>query len=365
MDLCKVCVLLVFFMSELIYIGSCLSGLRLKRNSMDRDSTVLLKTVAAAFDNRTAAAAAAGGHWPCGMRVFSQRQRHLCHAQPGLAAVLEDAAKLAVANCQRVFRYSHWNCVLPKHILHTNTVYRETAFLHALLAASLSDRISNACNSGELKQCKCIPAEKLLQQGKDSNGYYVFHRGGRVPCSAYSTRFVRRFLHIYQSSSNQITRIHRDNAIIGLKEYLKNLKRFCINKMDECVTPESRNCIRRICWLRPGKFTDVVDKLKEHYHRAHQKDISNDLMRQQPEKEGQKYYSNMQFIQDSPDYCDETHGLTCENELNCMRSCCGRGYKTQTISKVYPCRCQWNNKSENYNLVCKNCVSEIRVYKCN
>ncbi|XP_022196812.2 protein Wnt-4-like [Nilaparvata lugens] len=330
---------------------------------MDRDSTVLLRTVAAAFggENRTGG----GGGWPCGMQVFSRRQRTLCHKRPALAAVLEGTVHLATTHCQRVFRFSPWNCLLPKQIVHTNTVYRETAFLHALLVACLADRIADACNSGKLKHCRCIPAARRLQQDNEHNGNYVFHRGARVPCSAYSTRFVRRFLHIHQSASNQITRIHRDNALIGLKEYLRNLQRFCFNKMDDCFTQESRDCNKRVCWLRPGKFTDVVEKLKEHYHRAHQKSINNDLMRHQQEEDGLEYLSNMQFIQDSEDYCDETHGLICENDDSCMRSCCGRGYRLHTIQKMHPCRCQWDKKSENYNLVCRSCVSEIPVYKCN
>ena len=99
---------------------------------------------------------------------LSQRQKRLCEQNMELMKFVLQGAWMALEECGRLFasNTNGWKCNLLGNssrrrvgrkgkplVVEEST--RESAFLHALLSASVSYQITKACSAGNLSVCGC------------------------------------------------------------------------------------------------------------------------------------------------------------------------------------------------------------------
>lgn len=71
--------------------------------------------------------------------------------------------------------------------------------------------------------------------------------------------------------------------------------------------------------------------------------------------------SALQFLTNSPTYCQKTVGRICTDISNCGTLCCGRGFQRSFIKVYNHCMCQ---KEGCCRLKCHRCLMEKPVLIC-
>ena len=88
-------------------------------------------------------------------------QVQLCRSNLELMRTIVHAARGAMKACRRAFADMRWNCssieLAPNYLLDLERGTRESAFVYALSAATISHTIARACTSGDLPGCSCGP----------------------------------------------------------------------------------------------------------------------------------------------------------------------------------------------------------------
>ncbi|CAK1603453.1 unnamed protein product [Parnassius mnemosyne] len=334
--------LIVYFASYFAIVSYLVEG----------SKPVLQGTVEALFVDRSQVI------YPGACKVINStaRQLKICRKDPGLQIVLSTAKSQAIEACEQYFQYDRWNCSLvfngkeKKSIF--NKIYRETAFVHALVAASLSHAIAKGCASGDLYRCSCLRTRRKynttqLKSGRCGDDF------------KYAKRLVKNFLDVKQVSSDAVAEILKQDVLIGIDSIGEHLKEVC-----KCHG-FSGSCTTKTCWKRLTPFSSVMGLLKKHYHHAIKKKIvtspakspSPARIKIRLERERNKLI----YVQRTPNLCVSTKGRVCKDRNNCATLCCGRGFTVskKTISKR--CRC----KMENCCFVsCDMCVEEVDVFTC-
>uniref|UniRef100_A0AAU7EBU1 Protein Wnt n=1 Tax=Terebratalia transversa TaxID=34513 RepID=A0AAU7EBU1_TERTR len=303
------------------------------------------------------------------------RQRKLCRNNPNVMLSLREGALIGINECQWQFRHSKWNCstlekdssVFGKLMLKVGS--QEAAFVYAIQSAGAVYGITKACSTGQLPQCACDDTKRPPSKSRDRKG--IFTWGGCSDNVKFGIDFTKRFV----DSKEKITRdgralmnLHNNRA--GRKAVQKSMKLEC-----KCHGV-SGACTIRTCWYTMKPFRDVGNYLRQKYNGAIQVMVNQAgtklIVAQRTFKKATR--RDMVYFESSPNYCiyDPTTGSlgTAGRECNrtskgtngCELMCCGRGYNTVNVRKVFKCECkfQWCCFVN-----CQWCEKRVDIHTCN
>ncbi|XP_050362207.1 protein Wnt-4 [Nymphalis io] len=311
---------------------------------------VLQKTVEALFTDRSDAIHLGA----CKVFTSSKRQSKMCRKEPGLVKILVTAKQQAIAACEESFQYDRWNCSLVYNRKAKRSIfkkiYRETAFIHALVAASITHAIARGCSSGELSRCSCLGSFQNISSQL---------RGGCGDDFKFGKRFTKNFLEWKQAGTDQIAEILKQDVNIGIDVVGEQLREVC-----KCHG-FSGSCTTKTCWKRLGPFNSAMGLLKKHYHHAVKKKLVNYTtkraitpnVRRKMEVDRKK----MVYLQKTPNLCVSTKGRICKDRHNCATLCCGRGFIVGKKSVSSRCRCKMVDCCF---VKCDTCVEEVDFFTC-
>lgn len=152
---------------------------------------------------------------PCAYVAASRKQNHQCRKDAGLPRAVKDASQLARTHCAEQFRYDRWNCSAEtrgKRNIYKK-LYRETAFVHALVAAALTHSITRACSEGKMTKCTCVGGGI----GGAAKSTSMAWRWGECNDNLkHGKRVTRRFLELgQQNSGDQVAEMLRHNSEVS------------------------------------------------------------------------------------------------------------------------------------------------------
>lgn len=260
---------------------------------------------------------------------------------------MANARTQAIDACEQNFQYDRWNCSLiyngkaKKSIF--KKIYRETAFIHALVAASLTHAVAKGCASGDLYRCSCL---------RRNNTHW---KAGCGDDFKYGKRLIRNFLGLKEIGNDQISNILKQNALVGINSVKQHLKEVC-----KCHG-FSGSCTTKTCWKRLVPFNSVMGLLKKHYHHAVRKKILNITMYGHSKSKNILDVDKLVYIQRTPNLCVSTEGRICKDRNNCATLCCGRGFIISKKSVRNKCRCKMPKCCL---VICDTCVEEMDVFTC-
>ncbi|XP_040886258.1 protein Wnt-16 [Toxotes jaculatrix] len=289
----------------------------------------------------------------CANLPLSQRQRELCRKKPFLLPSIQDGARLAITECQSQFRHERWNCSTTDdpsvfgYELTSGT--KETAFIHAVMAAGLVHAVTRSCSQGNMTECGC---DARLQGG--SSAAEGWHWGGCSDHIQYGTWFSRRFIDntVKNTSTSEggytLITINQHNTEAGRQAVDRTMSTDC-----RCHGV-SGSCAVKTCWRTMAAFERVGIYLKERYERSVQ---VWDRSRRKPRRKDQRRLPvdkhQLIFFNKSPNYClqDRRRGVAGTRGRRCNRTssgpdgcnllCCGRGYNTHVVRHVQRCECKF------------------------
>ncbi|XP_068621550.1 protein Wnt-4 [Battus philenor] len=306
-------------------------------DSVQGSKTVIQRTVESLFVDRSHEAYTGA----CQIPNSTTRQLKICRKDPGMQIVLSNAKSQAIEACEQSFQYDRWNCSLvynrkaKKSIF--NKIYRETAFVHALVAASLTHAVAKGCASGDLYRCSCLRKRKIntTQNGSGCGDNFM-----------YGKKLIKNFLDIKHTGTDNVSTILKQDVLIGINSIGEHLKEVC-----KCHG-FSGSCTTKTCWKRLGPFNSAMGLLKKHYHHAVRKKIVNTSI---------DIDNKLVYIQRTPNLCKSTKGRVCKDRNNCATLCCGRGFIVSKKSVSSRCRCRMENCCF---VTCDTCVEEVDVFQC-
>ncbi|XP_044729191.1 protein Wnt-4 [Chrysoperla carnea] len=292
---------------------------------------------------------------PCYWLRASRQQYTQCRREPGLANVLNDSRFLTIQQCEDQFRYDRWNCSHSKNMF--KKVYRETAFMHALNAASITTMVSRACAEGKLKKCHCsTKAKKNKIDGDDGNlAENKWKWGGCGDNLQYGRRFVRKFLQLRAHSADFQETILSHNSEVGIRTVASQMRDVC-----KCHGV-SGSCSIKTCWRRVPPLIITATQLKKKYHRAMKFEFGNRATRRAEPTNKKWPKGQLLYLENSSTFCAVTPHRKCLNRMNCATLCCGRGYYTKIVYENRNCNCRWKKKFE---MICDQCSFEIEEFTC-
>lgn len=290
----------------------------------------------------------------CKLINAAKRQIKMCTRDPGIADVLAVAKDQAIISCEEAFEYDRWNCSLTynkkamRYIF--NKIYRETAFIYALVAASLTHAIAKACASGDLTSCSCVG-----NLGKNSS----WKISGCGDDFKHGKRLTKNLLDFKHAGTDQIAEILKQDVIVGVDAIGEQLREVC-----RCHG-FSGSCTTKTCWKRLGPFNSAMGLLKKHYHHAVKKKIVNYTTKRAANPKIRKKIKverkHLVYLQKTPNLCLSTKGRICKDRNNCATLCCGRGYLTAKRNITSRCKCRMVNCCF---VECDNCVTEVDFFTC-
>ncbi|XP_011567863.3 protein Wnt-4 [Plutella xylostella] len=286
----------------------------------------------------------------------SPRQTKICNRDPGLEETIDVAKNQAISSCEDAFRYDKWNCSLvfnnkPKRNIF-NKIYRETAFVFALTAASLSHAVAKGCASGSLVKCSC-----LNNFGK--NTVKEWKTAGCGDDFRYGKRITRNFLDFKHAGNDQIADTLKQNVLVGVEAVGEQLREVC-----KCHG-FSGSCTTKTCWKRLPPFSSAMGLLKKQYHHAVKKKIVNYTTKRaitpKVRKRIRKDRKSLVYLQKTPNLCVSTVGRPCRDRQNCATLCCGRGYNKYQRAVDSRCNCKMLNCCF---VKCDTCRENVDFYVC-
>ncbi|XP_069376139.1 protein Wnt-16 [Paralichthys olivaceus] len=299
--------------------------------------------------------ASAGGpeNMSCSNLPLSHRQRELCRKKPFLLPSIQDGARLAIDECQSQFRHERWNCSVSRrppvfgHELTSGT--KETAFIHAVMAAGLVHAITRSCSQGNMTECGC---DARLQGG--GSVAERWHWGGCSDHIQYGTWFSRRFI---DDAAKNTSTSRGGYTLVTMNQHNTEAGRQAIDRtmLTECrCHGVSGSCAVKTCWRTMAAFERVGVYLKEQYeHSVQVSDRSKRKMRRKDQRLLPVDKHQLIFFNKSPNYCleDQRRGITGTRGRHCNRTsagpdgcnllCCGRGYNTHVVRHVQRCECKF------------------------
>ncbi|KRT85645.1 hypothetical protein AMK59_394 [Oryctes borbonicus] len=268
-------------------------------------------------------------------------QREQCQKRKGLAEVLNNARKYAIAECEDQFRYYRWNCSYTKDMF--KKAYRETAFMQSLATAAIMFSTAKACTDGKLQNCHC--AEETPSKRPDMKW------GGCGDNTKKAAHITRRFMRVHHPSE-KFRDVLNHSIEVGVKAVTENEK-------VHCYCPGGTTCAIKLCWKRIQPFVNIAQKLQYRYHSAIQVNSKNLLNKSSWRKQ---HADSLLYASNSTDFCGMTAGRRCINKDNCATLCCTRGYYEQKV--VVPRRCHPKYHDCCYKVTYDICQNEEYIYYC-
>ncbi|KAL6079505.1 hypothetical protein STEG23_038060 [Scotinomys teguina] len=299
-------------------------------------------------------------------------QVQLCRSNLELMRTIVYAAREAMKACRRAFADMRWNCssieLAPNYLLDLERGTRESAFVYALSAATISHTIARACTSGDLPGCSCgpVPGEPPgpgnRWGGCADNLSYGLLMGAKFSDAPMKVKKTG-------SQANKLMRLH--NSEVGRQALRASLETKC-----KCHGV-SGSCSIRTCWKGLQELRDVAADLKTRYlsatkvvHRpmGTRKHLVPKDLDIRPVKD-----SELVYLQSSPDFCMKnekvgSHGTqdrqcnkTSNGSDSCDLMCCGRGYNPYTDRVVERCHCKYHWCCY---VTCRRCERTVERYVC-
>ncbi|CDS36407.1 protein Wnt 1 [Echinococcus multilocularis] len=199
-------------------------------------------------------------------RPSSQPQEESVHLELLEAAV--QGVRAAVAECQHQFRNDRWNCseiISDKNALFGNILSKgvpETAFVYALVSASVVRSVSEACLTN-LRNCPCN------NRGRESfEGGYDMVNWQWQGCDHnihFGRRFGRYLLDPLEAGGFHIRFLmNLHNYRVGRRVVAENMQRYC-----RCHGT-SGSCTLKTCYRRTPSMRVIGNQLKVKYEQASQ-----------------------------------------------------------------------------------------------
>ncbi|XP_056417156.1 protein Wnt-11 isoform X2 [Hyla sarda] len=296
----------------------------------------------------------------------------LCRSNLELMQTIIQAAKEVKKTCIKAFSDMRWNCssieLAPNFNQDLERGTRESAFVYALSAATISHTIARACTVGDLPGCSCgpIPGE-TLDQGSRWGGCADNINYGIMMGSKFSDAPMK--MKKAGSQANKLMHLH--NSEVGRQVLKTSLELKC-----KCHGV-SGSCSIKTCWKGLLELREIALELKTKYlsatkvvHRpmGTRKQLVPKDLDIRPVRE-----SELIYLQSSPDFCLKNEKLgshgTQDRQCNktsfgsdsCDLMCCGRGYNPYMDTVVERCHCKYHWCCY---VTCKKCERTVERYVC-
>ena len=194
---------------------------------------------------------------------------------------------------------------------------RETAFVHAIMAAGITHTLTLNCSRGDFEDCLC--------GGRYSHTEENFKIKGCSDNVHFGAQVAKQFLDTPEHGSDSTSMANLHNNEAGRVAVKRNMRELC-----KCHGV-SGSCTTKTCWRQVSTFRIVGDYLKKMYKQAlridlsktidrednllsNRLDIRRRLRRTSPRKSKSMKQENLKkklkkrrlvFLDESPDYCHQ------------------------------------------------------------
>ena len=205
----------------------------------------------------------------------------------------------------------------PKFKLFCRQTNRETAFVHAIMAAGITHTLTLNCSRGDFEDCLC--------GGRYSHTEENFKIKGCSDNVHFGAQVAKQFLDTPEHGSDSTSMANLHNNEAGRVAVKRNMRELC-----KCHGV-SGSCTTKTCWRQVSTFRIVGDYLKKMYKQAlridlsktidrednllsNRLDIRRRLRRTSPRKSKSMKPENLKkklkkrrlvFLDESPDYCHQ------------------------------------------------------------
>ncbi|KXJ06150.1 protein Wnt-4 [Exaiptasia diaphana] len=337
---------------------------------------------------------------------FTGKQYSMCRRNLPIMKYVREAVEMTREECVYQMQQRRWNCSsihkAPRYMNDLKRGTKEAAYVYSLSAAAVSYSVTQACSTRQLGSiCSCGRNPRIRLKRKDQ-----WQWGGCSDNIAYGTRFSKRFTEAVEnhrmkkkkSADQTLMNIH--NSETGRRAVRDHMKVHC-----KCHGV-SGSCNVKTCFRRLGDFREIAKFLRRKYDRIiyvkkeksksktkkDKRKKKNDITVDEKEKKekerkqekislkskdrkGRKYTTkDLIALSRSPSYCRKdkrkgsygTKGRICNPKMrggkgSCNYMCCGRGYRSKTVTKEERCECQYVWCCY---VKCKTCTKRERVYRC-
>jgi len=322
---------------------------------------------------------------------LSFRQIRFCKSHFAWMMFAHESASETQEECRDQFKARKWDCdsitSAPKFGSDLKYDTKESAYVHALSAASLALITSRGCLEGKLRDCSCLSTQPHLsfpsEMVDEKNLTNIDNRLGCKDITQVGEKFARSFLTLGFRSrpKNEEQRkqsvVRKHNINIGLREIRNGEEIFCI------CNGATAGCVVKYCHRRIVQLQNIASRLKEKYDKAIK--ASNDNLRLVAFSEGNarqslstfykvepQYKQTLIYIRDGPDHCGKvdgyhiTKGRECylgedKGTERCDALCCGRGYRETMVQVEAECNCRFIYCCR---VECDKCFSMKKILEC-
>ncbi|KAF6779368.1 hypothetical protein AHF37_00939 [Paragonimus kellicotti] len=354
---------------------------------------------------------------------FTHSQTRLCQRYFDHMPVISIGAKLGIYECQKQFKFRHWNCSSNHEESAfgpvTLTGSREASFAHAISAAGVVHALSRSCKQARLYSCGCSQADRPEKLHRD----WIW--GGCGDNIAYAYRFAKAFIDVrekeksYPRHSSELARmlmnLHNNRAGRLAVYKLASVACKCHGVSGSCsmrtcwtqLSPFPRvgsylrqsydeaikavyklasvackchgvsgSCSMRTCWTQLSPFPRVGSYLRQSYDEAIKVKFNRrgTKLRRSNRQTERITPDHLTYLDESPDYCNHdpiggipgTRDRECipdsTDGTSCAELCCNRGSRVLLREVKEKCYCQfhWCCRVE-----CKTCIRTEEYHVCN
>lgn len=277
-------------------------------------------------------------------------------AYPLLLSIVKTGGHLGLEECQKQFKNEIWNCTLDnKHVFKELPIFvkttlpyatKETAFIHAISAAAITQEISHQCKQGKIPGCTCAVIKKQRKASDD------WQWGGCSDNVKFGERETKRFIDKLETGNDGRTAFNLHNNDVGRKVVRGNLRREC-----KCHGVTG-SCSLKTCWKELGAFENVGSELKKIYHNAALVKFVDNKLQERINRQLRAVSvreKRLVYLDSSPDYCVQNHtvgspgmlGRTCRGDEASAEKCkslcdsCRLRHHTVEQYKQIKCRCKF------------------------
>merc|ERR1712110_151851 len=210
---------------------------------------------------------------------------HLNQADMAMTVSVNAGAQIAIDECQHQFRNDLWSCpkdafMLDPHVSSTSNIFnndsvlindskvkrrvsgdygqrqtnRETAFVHAIVAAGITHTLTKNCSRGDIPDCFC--------DTRDRNSDLEWKLRGCSDNVHFGSQVAQQLLDATEAGADSASMANLHNNEAGRVAVKKNMRELC-----KCHGV-SGSCATKTCWKQISDFRQVSDYLKKMYKQA-------------------------------------------------------------------------------------------------